>query len=63
MWPSSRLIGPNCRDCGARGISALFRYVLEPMRLAGVVSQAGWCHRVFEREWLDAVGHLEYAFE
>lgn len=32
-------------------------------RLAGAVSQGGWCHRVFEREWLDAVDHLEYAFE
>ena len=32
-------------------------------RLVGAVSQGGWCHRIFEREWLDAVDHLEYAFE
>ena len=32
-------------------------------RLAGAVSQGGWCHRIFEREWLDAVDHLDYAFE
>ena len=32
-------------------------------RLAEAVSQGGWCHRIFETEWLDAVEYLEYAFE
>ena len=32
-------------------------------RLVGAVSQGGWCHRIFEREWLTTVDHLEYVFE
>ena len=32
-------------------------------RLAGVVAQGGGCHHMFDREWLDNVGHLEYPFE
>ena len=32
-------------------------------RLAAVVAQGGGCHRMFEGEWIDKVGHLEYPFE
>lgn len=32
-------------------------------RLTGVVSQGGGCHRMFDREWLDKVNHLEYPFD
>ena len=32
-------------------------------RLKGVVAQGGGCHHMFDKEWLDNVGHLEYPFE
>ncbi|MCJ1394611.1 hypothetical protein MMC18_007491 [Xylographa bjoerkii] len=32
-------------------------------RLSGVVAQGGGCHRMFDPEWLDNVGHLEYPFD
>ena len=32
-------------------------------RLAGVVAQGAGCHHMFDPEWLDNVGHLEYPFE
>jgi len=32
-------------------------------RLAGVVSQGGGVHHLFDPEWLDEVNHLEYPFE
>ncbi|MCJ1436593.1 hypothetical protein MMC27_005973 [Xylographa pallens] len=32
-------------------------------RLAGVVAQGGGCHHMFDPEWLDNVGHLEYPFD
>lgn len=32
-------------------------------RLAGVISLGGGTHHMFDPEWLDEVGHLEYPFE
>ncbi|KAJ4346600.1 uncharacterized protein N0V89_010531 [Didymosphaeria variabile] len=32
-------------------------------KLAGVVALGGGCHHMFDREWLDAVNHLEYPFD
>lgn len=32
-------------------------------RLLGVVSQGGGCHKMFDKEWIESVDHLEYPFE
>ncbi|MCJ1335712.1 hypothetical protein MMC09_000985 [Bachmanniomyces sp. S44760] len=32
-------------------------------RLLGAVSLGGGCHRMFDREWTEAVNHLEYPFD
>jgi hypothetical protein len=32
-------------------------------KLAGVVSQGGGCHYMFDPKWLDEVNHLEYPFD
>jgi dienelactone hydrolase len=31
--------------------------------LAGVIALGGGCHHMFDRQWLDAVNHLEYPFD
>jgi alpha-beta hydrolase superfamily lysophospholipase len=36
---------------------------MQPDRLAGVVSQGGGVHHMFDPAWLDEVNHLEYPFE
>ncbi|KAI1076743.1 yellowish-green 1-like protein [Whalleya microplaca] len=56
----SRIVNWSFSTGGYYGIRAAHTHA---DKLKGVVAQGGGCHHMFDPDWLDAVGDLEYPFD